>query len=142
MGMIDDRTGLEVLGRDECLRLLAAHHIGRVAVIVAHRPLVFPVNYVLDGETIVFRTDEGTKLFGATESGYLTAFEIDGADATYHTGWSVLAVGRAVPVTGPTELGLLAKARLRPWAPGDKGHWVRIRPETITGRRILSPGGS
>ncbi|MGQ0432535.1 MAG: pyridoxamine 5'-phosphate oxidase family protein, partial [Microthrixaceae bacterium] len=60
MRMIDDRTGLEVLAQDECLRLLHKQGVGRVAVVAGGRPMIFPVNYVVDGRTIVFRTDEGT----------------------------------------------------------------------------------
>jgi nitroimidazol reductase NimA-like FMN-containing flavoprotein (pyridoxamine 5'-phosphate oxidase superfamily) len=140
MRIIDDRTGLEVLTRDECLRLLQTHHIGRVGVVAAHRPLIFPVNYVVDGDTIVFRTDEGMKLFGSTESGYVTAFEIDGTDPVYQAGWSVVVNGRAREVVNPQEIVHLSKLPLRPWAPGEKTHWVRIRPNTITGRRIITLG--
>ena len=49
------------LTRPECLRLLAARPIGRLAVITAEGlPMIVPVNYVLDGETVLFRTDVGT----------------------------------------------------------------------------------
>jgi Pyridoxamine 5'-phosphate oxidase len=46
-----------VLDRDQCLRLLADEVIGRLAVIAGNTPAIFPVNYALDGDTIVFRTD-------------------------------------------------------------------------------------
>ena len=133
---LDPRTGLEVLPRDECVRLLGAHALGRLAVVVGGRPLVFPVNYTLDGGSIVFRTDTGTKLFGAVPE-HDVAFEIDGSDALYHTGWSVLVVGTGREVTDPVELSRLTHVRLGPWCPGPKAHWVRIRPQAITGRRIL-----
>lgn len=58
---------------------------GRLAVVVGGRPLVFPVNFALDGESIVLRTDTGTKLYGARKG--LVAFECDGIDGMYHTGW-------------------------------------------------------
>lgn len=138
--MIDDRTHLEVLSRDECLRLLREHAIGRVAVVAGGRPLIFPVNYTVDGATIVFRTDPGTKLDGVS-NGFNVAFEIDGIDALYHTGWSVLLSGRGREIVEPNELTAVAELPLRPWAKGDKAHWVRIRPETITGRRIITLDG-
>ncbi len=62
MPTVDRRTGLEVLERHECLRLLASQPVGRVAVVVDAWPMIFPVNYALDGDSIVFRTDEGSKL--------------------------------------------------------------------------------
>ena len=57
--VMDGRTGLEVIDPDECRRLLAADEIGRLAILDGTTPAVFPVNYVLDGEAIVFRTAPG-----------------------------------------------------------------------------------
>jgi nitroimidazol reductase NimA-like FMN-containing flavoprotein (pyridoxamine 5'-phosphate oxidase superfamily) len=62
---VDSRTGLEELGQDECRALVAHSAVGRIAVVVAGRPLVFPVNFTLDSRTIVFRTSPGAKLHGA-----------------------------------------------------------------------------
>ena len=67
------------LTRSECFRLLAAHHLGRVVLIDELGPAAFPVNYVLDGHTVLFRTDEGSKLDAALR-GARVAFQIDGAD--------------------------------------------------------------
>ena len=66
------------LGRDESLRLLADHDVGRLVVVEEHRPLVFPVNYVLDGDAVVFRTDPGTKLSKGPRA--RASFEIDAFD--------------------------------------------------------------
>ena len=102
---------------------------------------VFPVNFVLDRHMVVFRTGDGTKLDAACR-GSQVAFEIDGADAAAHTGWSVLIRGEAIEVTGPAELARLRKLPLDPWAPGAKTHYVRILPAVLTGRRIWAPGGA
>lgn len=131
------RGRLEELGRDECLALLARHHLGRLAVVVGGRPLVFPVNYCLDGERVVFRTDAGTKLHGAL--GGPVAFEIDGTDGLYHGGWSVLVVGEAEEVADGAERDRLTRLPLGLWAGGDRSHWVRIRPAAVTGRRLRTP---
>ena len=85
------RTEIEVLTREECLRLLAAEEVGRIAVVLGRQPLIMPVNYVLDGETIVLRTDPGTKL--ATGSLERVAFEVDHIDRERQAGWSVLVQG-------------------------------------------------
>ena len=53
---------MRVLSRDECLRNLRSHGIGRLGFVVRDQPLVFPVNYAMEGSHIVFRTDPGTKL--------------------------------------------------------------------------------
>jgi uncharacterized protein len=67
------------------------------------------------------------------------AFEVDRADAATRTGWSVLIRGEAIEVTDPCELARLRELPLRPWAPGAKGHYVRILPATLSGRRIVAP---
>lgn len=135
MRLIDERTGLEYIARDECIRLLEGRHLGRVAVTVAGRPLVLPVNYAMDRGSIVFRTDPGTK-FDAAVRGEFVAFEIDDADAEYHTGWSVLVTGVAEEILDPGELARAGALPLRPWAKGPKNHYLRITPVTISGRRI------
>jgi uncharacterized protein len=137
---IDLRTGLEVLDRDECLRLLELNHLGRIAVVVDGYPLVFPVNYALDADAVVFRTDAGTKLFGARNGP--VAFECDGTDRVYHTGWSVLVTGHAEEVHDTGEIGRLERLPLGTWSPGPKATWLRIRPRSLTGRRIPSHTGS
>jgi nitroimidazol reductase NimA-like FMN-containing flavoprotein (pyridoxamine 5'-phosphate oxidase superfamily) len=134
MTSIEDRGGLEIIFEDECRRLLQPGGVGRIAVVDHGQPLVFPVNYAFDGPDIVFRTAPGTKLDAAR--GALVAFEIDGYDMTYRTGWSVLVQGRAEEVRDAAERSRLATLPLRPWARGSKPQWVRIRPTLITGRRI------
>jgi hypothetical protein len=131
---VDPRTGLIELDRDECLRLVRASTLGRLAVVIGERPLVFPVNFVLDGTAVVLRTDEGTKLYAARHG--FVAFECDDIDRTYHTGWSVLFSGNAEEVREPAEVARLDRLPLGPWAPGPKAVWLRIRPHAITGRRI------
>jgi len=131
---IDRRTGLEVLDHDECVALLERSSLTRIAVVIGEQPLVFPVNFTLDGDAVVFRTDPGTKLHAARNG--RVAFECDGVDAVYHTGWSVLGTGRAEEIVNEAELERLARLPLGPWCPGQKSTWLRIRPRMLTGRRI------
>jgi uncharacterized protein len=126
---------LERLGPAACLRLLASRYLGRVAYIAEGRPHVIPLNYVLDGDTIVVRMDYGRALEQVAASRGV-AFEVDHADFAYHTGWSVVAHGDAEVVTTPGEVERLRLLPLRPWAPGDRAQYVRITPTTFTGRRI------
>jgi hypothetical protein len=135
---IDGRTGLEILDHDECVGLLERSKLARIAVVIGGHPLVFPVNFTLDGDAVVFRTDEGTKLHAARNGP--VAFECDGIDSVYHTGWSVLGSGNAEEVVNAAELARLAQLPLGPWCPGPKSTWVRIRPRTLTGRRIPPHG--
>ena len=135
MPTVDRRTGLEVLERHECLRLLASQPVGRVAVVVDAWPMIFPVNYALDGDSIVFRTDEGSKLSGAS-SGFHMSFEIDGIDDAGRRGWSVVVNGVGREVVDAFGLARLRGLGLESWSPGAKTHWIRIRPEAVTGRRV------
>jgi uncharacterized protein len=125
---------LSELAERECLELLARRVIGRVAVVVAGEARVFPVNYLLDGGGIVFRTDEGTKL-DAARAGAIVTFEVDDADLLYHTGWSVMATGKLEEVTEPRDLRRVRGLPVRAW--GRVGeHWVRMPITSITGRLI------
>ncbi|MEZ5248043.1 MAG: pyridoxamine 5'-phosphate oxidase family protein [Ilumatobacteraceae bacterium] len=54
-----------VLGTDECWQLFRSAEVGRLAVSISNHPDIFPLNYVVDGESIVFRTAPGTKLAAA-----------------------------------------------------------------------------
>ena len=52
---------LEVISRDESLALISQVSVGRIAVALPHRsPLVVPVNYVLLGEAVLFRSEPGS----------------------------------------------------------------------------------
>jgi uncharacterized protein len=101
MTLIDN--GLEILSPGECRDLLRRTTVGRVAVTVGALPAIFPVNYALLGDDIVFSTGEGTKLRAAVDRA-VVAFQIDDFDATIPYGWSVLAVGMATEITDPEQL--------------------------------------
>ena len=126
------------LTKCECFGLLAREQLGRLAFVDDRGPMVLPVNFVLDRQMVVFRTDDGTKL-DVARSGGRVAFEIDGTDAAARTGWSVVVRGEAAEVTGPAELARLRRLPLDPWPPGTKSRYVRILPAAVTGRRISLP---
>jgi uncharacterized protein len=132
------QPGWQELTKRECFKLLGSEQLGRVATVDDLGPVILPVNFVLDRHTVVFRTDEGTKLDAASH-GSRVVFEVDGADAESRTGWSVLVRGEAIEVTDPGELARLRELRLDPWAPGAKARYVRILPAALTGRRITVP---
>ncbi|MFF3873613.1 helix-turn-helix domain-containing protein [Streptomyces sp. NPDC001978] len=119
----------------ECRSLLSAHGVGRLAVPTDSGPVIVPVNYdVVDG-AIVFRTAEGATP-SLADSGPV-AFEVDRIDDAFSRGWSVLVRGRARTVTDPGEESRLTeRAFSTPWPGGDRHVWVRVDPDTVTGRRI------
>ena len=130
---------IEELTRSECFGLLAGENLGRVAVIDDQGPVVFPVNFVLDRHTVVFRTEPGTKLDVAGR-GSRVCFEADGTDAAGRAGWSVIVRGEITEVTDPAELARLRTLPLRMLAPGTRDRYLRILPAVLTGRRIVAAG--
>lgn len=132
-----DRTlnGVEELSVAECWRLLRLHEVGRLAVSIADHPDIFPVNYVVDGDSIVFRTGPGTKLAAAV-LGRGVAFEIDGHDRAAGVAWSVVAKGSARQLEHMIEYFQADELPLFPWHAMPKPDIVRIEPLELTGRRF------
>ena len=121
----------------ECRQLIAAGGIGRIAFCTTSGPAVFPVNFAMVAGTIVIRTGEGTAVDGHADE--QVAFEVDHIDEALGQGWSVLVRGRAHRVMHPAELQIVRHdAAVWPWPGGDRDVYVRILPESITGRRIES----
>jgi len=127
------------LDRPECLRLLAATGVGRIVVSVLEwdHPVIRPVNYVFDeaSQAVLIRSDRGSKLHALLRSAK-AAFEIDGIDLAGRVGWSVIVVGVSEEITNSAEVRRIEELGLEPWAPGDKGHWIRIHANAVSGRRI------
>lgn len=123
------------LDRAECLRLLRAGDVGRVVFTSAALPAAQPVNYLLDGEEVVFRTRNGSKLAAAVRHA-VVGFQADEIDARTHSGWSVLGVGEAYEVVEPTRLAQLAGTMPAPWVRDHDAHVIAVPLQVLTGRRI------
>ncbi len=135
MGVVDGRTWLEVLSDRECWELIAEEEIGRVAILVDGIPEIYPINHVVQEQTIVFRTDPGSKLRGLVRHPRV-CFEVDGTSPAAKVGWSVMVKGRAIELVTAEDLDRVADLSLEYWAHGEKAHWIRIEPDAVTGRRI------
>lgn len=125
---------IERLGPDECFELLGQTTVGRLAVIVEDHPDIFPVNYVVDHGSIVFRTGMGTKFWSTMRDP--CALEIDGFDAASGKAWSVVARGRAHIVVDLQQKAAADALHLDPWQPGSKSHYLRLTLDAVTGRRF------
>lgn len=131
-------TRLQTLTREECLSLLSHTRYGRVVYTEAALPSCTPVNYVLDGAAIVFRTVPGSRLARATADA-VVAFEVDEVNPTTGSGWSVLVTGVSQAVRDDSALLRLEQLGLAPWIGAEgRGHWVRITPTIVSGRRLLA----
>lgn len=140
----DPAASMEVIDRQECLQLVGSLSVGRLAVsLTGEPPLVVPINFVLDGEVVVFRSAPGTKFEALSERPDAqrigrhpnASFQVDMIDPVHRTGWSVLIRG----VAYPAEADEVADVDLESWAPGHQRHLVRLVPTSITGRRIRTP---
>ena len=133
-----DRQGLEVLDPETCWSLVSSIAIGRLAVMDAGEPAIFPIAHRVDGHSIVFRTTFGTKLTAASMERPV-AFEVESFNDGTHAGWSVVAKGTATDVLDEAELAHLESLGLEPWADAiERNDWIRIRVDEISGRRIPS----
>jgi nitroimidazol reductase NimA-like FMN-containing flavoprotein (pyridoxamine 5'-phosphate oxidase superfamily) len=134
----DDDTpgGLSRLSREECAARLRSRHVARLAYIArAGLPDVVPVNYVLNGDDILIRSGPGPKL-QAAERGEMVAVEIDDVDEDAHTGWSVVAVGRATRLSTAERYALPAQMLPETWARGPRSAVIRVRPSRVDGRQL------
>ena len=132
---------IEVLSPDECFLLLRSRDLGRLAFDVEGQPEVFPINYAMEAQIVVFRTAPGTKLDHVAKA--RLAFEVDDWDPKLGVGWSVVVKGFAEEVT--RNLGRTADhlrlAPVHPLAPGERWHWLAIRPAEVSGRRFQVRAG-
>lgn len=128
--------GLELLAEADAMALLRSGHVGRVGVTMGALPAIFPVNYGVIDDAIVFRTAPGSKLAAALR-GAVVAFEVDDYDRADRVGWSVLAVGQSEVVHDLDMVFKVLDAGVEPWAGGIRTNIVRIRPEMLSGRRIV-----
>ena len=127
---VDDLT------HEVCLVLLASHHVGRLAFVGDDDyPVVLPVNYVVDADDIIVRTDQGAMFEYAPL--HRVAFEVDDFDDETQTGWSLLVRGAARDVTREHPHAALAPSEPDVWAPGDRRHVLAVRIEQISGRQIV-----
>jgi nitroimidazol reductase NimA-like FMN-containing flavoprotein (pyridoxamine 5'-phosphate oxidase superfamily) len=134
---MDERFATEVLTESECWELLSRTLVGRLAVCLDGRPQIFPINFVPDRGSIVFRTAEGTKLSAARHQ--YVSFEIDGYEPEHGLAWSVIVAGPASEILDPDDWDDARDLPLFPWHVAPKGRFVRISAEEVSGRRFFAP---
>jgi len=122
---------VEQLDAEACQRLLRTDNLGRLALIVADRIDIFPVNYLVFEDDVYLRTAPGSKLDALGEKAQV-AFEVDGRGR--RRVWSVVVHGTARPV-GDEELVQSSRiSRMPTDLPGKKTHYVQIEAAEVTGR--------
>jgi hypothetical protein len=127
---------LVAIAEEECWQLVSTRRWGRLLVVVANHPELFPVDHLVDGRSLLVRTEEGTKLRAAL--GARVGFEVDEVDDDARLGWTVMLAGYANEVFDTRELELPEiDADEAVWT-GDRVHWLRIVPFKVSGRRLVA----
>lgn len=132
---LHDLHGSLMLEEAECWDRLASKQVGRLAVVVGGRPLIFPVNYTVAAKQVVVHTNPGTKLEAALRGP--VAFEADEIHEDQRWGWSVVVQGESEEITDYDESAVraLALLPLDPYA-GEKSRVMRIVPSHVSGREV------
>ncbi|OBI40261.1 pyridoxamine 5'-phosphate oxidase [Mycobacterium kyorinense] len=126
-----DCKPVTLLSVSESWDRLASVALGRLVTSVDGQPEIFPVNFVVQRRTVLFRTAEGTKLVSAAINNRVL-FEAD--DHNVVEGWSVVVKGTARMLRTDEEIEEAQRAQLLPWTATLKQHYVRILPTSLTGR--------
>ncbi|HQR80706.1 MAG TPA: pyridoxamine 5'-phosphate oxidase family protein [Actinomycetota bacterium] len=130
---------MDVLSDEQCWELLGRDQIGRLAVVVAGRPDIFPVNYLLHEGEIYFKTAEGSKL-ASIMTHREVAFEVDGYDEATNEAWSVVLNGMARVLTHEEDEEAARELPITPWHNEPKRNIVVIEPTELSGRRFVAEG--
>ena len=126
-----DRTGLAILGVDECWALLETQLVGRVGISSGALPVILPVEYCVDEHRIIFRVTPETILDASVREGTVVAFEADNVGQP-EARWSVSVTGRTWTLNDPT---VIAAAKQRLSSTYADGRFAYLAANRITGRR-------
>lgn len=126
----DPRT--RELTLDECWTVLGDAGIGHLAQ--RANPVgvdIVPINYLVTDRELFFRSAPGTKLKNLLHHPYV-AVQVERLrdDAWF----SVVVKGKAIRLGSDEEIERSGILDLNPAQPGDKFNYVRITPDSITGR--------
>ncbi len=131
---------LAQLDRDQAMRLLASVDFGRVVFTLHALPAIRPVNHLIDDDEIIIRTQLSTKIAAVIDqpADIVVAYQADALDPVRRLGWCVVVTGIARPITDPERIARYER-RLRPWVNRVMDMVIGIRPEIVTGFRLIAP---
>ena len=135
MSDVEAGTGMEVIDERRCRSLLGQSHLGRLGFTFRSLPIILPVNYTLDEDQIVFRSESGSILSAAIAHD-VACLEVDDHDDFDHSGWSVLATGRLGEIEDQARLDRLHHLPLPAWRPMARPHYLQLSLDLISGRRL------
>ena len=110
--------------------MLRHEEFGRLAFRLVDEVHITPINYAVQGGSLLFRTAEGNKLL-AVVMGSEVAFEIDRYDEESARSVVVRGTARLLP---EDEAHRADNVPLRPWTTTLKYNVVEIQPKVVSGR--------
>lgn len=126
---------VEELPVSACRDKLGAATMGRLGVSIDALPVVLPVSFALDGDSIVIRAEPGR--LSAAINDAVVAFEVDHFDPERESGWSVHVQGRAREITASARLARAKSLLVR--KPADDvspDSFIEVDMEIVTGRHV------
>jgi nitroimidazol reductase NimA-like FMN-containing flavoprotein (pyridoxamine 5'-phosphate oxidase superfamily) len=136
---------VEVLEEAECLRLIPAGGVGRLAYSTTFGPVVIPVRYKMVDSSIVFRTvldsptDEDLRT-GIQGADYKVSFEVEDYDQEARAGWFVLIQGPVRHMDSDDDRASILAPLSRSTDRHTREHFMIITPSLISGRILRRAG--
>jgi uncharacterized protein len=131
--MPDLDSPVEEMTAEECWSHLEDEEYGRLAYRLVDEVHIVPVNFVVDGRTLLFRTAAGNKLLAAALASDV-AFEIDQRDE--HSAWSVVVRGHLRRLE-EDEQHRVDNLPEHSWISTRRDEVIDLVPEVVTGRKFL-----
>lgn len=138
MAVFEPEEQIEALDPAACSRLLAATHVGRLALVADGKPKIIVLNHLVHRDGIFFRTAPDAWLvrhLATGGPGLDVVYEVDSSSAAGRSGWSVIATGR-LQREDDAELVAVAHRHLEAWAHGDRDVVLQLHIDELTGRRV------
>jgi nitroimidazol reductase NimA-like FMN-containing flavoprotein (pyridoxamine 5'-phosphate oxidase superfamily) len=131
---VQGRREIRELSYPDSLRLLATVRFGRVVFTRHTRPMIRPVNHLVDGDQLIIYAN--LNLVPVQAGRQVVAYEADTISHATQLGWCVILTGTAEPIDEPLELRRYEQL-IDPWLPGSRSRLVRIEPDLITGIELV-----
>ena len=116
----------------ECQDLLASVNVGRLSLTIGALPVIVPVTYWYFRGSVILGMGDGPAYRAAVAN--VVGLEIDGTNLE-HVLWAVLVIGRTTEIIHPAEHAELLHLGLAAPSGTTHAHYVRLRPDIITGYR-------
>ena len=129
-------SAIRELDDGECWEVLGRSGIGHLAFQLQPAGVdILPINYLVSDRQLFFRSAPGSKLSSLAVHPRV-AFQVE--QLVRDAWFSVVVKGEAVRLALDEEIEHSGILELAPAQPGEKFNYVRITPDTVTGRTFAA----